>query len=857
MSVAYSPDGLTTIASGSSDRTVKLWNIRDRKNIMLTNTLEGHTDWVTSVAYSPRGDTLATGSEDYTVKIWDMTTRGCIATLQKHGSWVTTISYSLNEDVLATGSNDSTILFWDTRSWANIGTLTGNDRIKVLKYLPNTNLLISLDERGKVKLLHTQRMRAELKGHTATVTAAVLSPDGKRLATGSDDHTVKIWDIENGRCVTTLQGEVPNWMWVSILAYSPDGYKLAMWKDELRVKLWDIKTGKSIPIHCSPIDEVNSIMFAPDGCTLAVGSAGGCYIYTITGTKIKELELDHRTHQVVYSPNGRTLITLTTERGWQDKITFWDTTTWENIRIFSTEENCRVRFLSNNVLIAQDMQTYRVTLYDIANKDNIRIKVTFENRDVMGWIIQAGYFHNTERLATLSEDKDIKIWDTTTGECVKVTRWGGAHNFPSFIIFSDDNKLIVYEGKSIQIWDMSRVRVGRKPSLIWGINYPLLLEKASLTAVHGLSGINRRMMLQRGAFNCWRGYQHLMMWLKIISTDPFSAVATKMASDLVESDLCGQISRYHWQYRRIDIPPHVANSEFHVWTDQREGTTYFFVTDRAVRILDIIRVLDKYLYEKLIAAIFDREEKKLKLLTTHIPVTEAYTRAIQEMDDRDTYRLYHFQGIKDCDTYLLFEDVLPYFEYLSSVKTVTSREELSRVWQSADYVAQQWKKMTGEDMDASTVLLWFENVRDAISRWETTRRQERVTSEQFSSETKPPLCTQYKERLEKILAGKDWGEFIIESLNDELVIVHVYKCGKEIGSDILAPPVGEELDKGMREIFMDVEEAYKASNAVLLDRIHVAVTLCITRIVYGFSQRSTHESVTAMPEISRNLLSAA
>ena len=68
--MAYSPDG-KTLASGSGDKTIKLWDVATGKE---QATLKGHTDWVTSVAFSPDGKTLASGSEDKTIKLWDVAT---------------------------------------------------------------------------------------------------------------------------------------------------------------------------------------------------------------------------------------------------------------------------------------------------------------------------------------------------------------------------------------------------------------------------------------------------------------------------------------------------------------------------------------------------------------------------------------------------------------------------------------------------------------------------------------------------------------------------------------------------------------------------------------------------------------
>jgi WD40 repeat protein len=114
--------------------------------------------------------------------------------------------------------------------------------------------------------------RAELviqTGHTAWVESVAFSPDGKTLASGSVDKTIKLWSLETGRRIKSLEGHTDS---VISVAFSPDGKTLASGSDDRTINLWHVETGQQMSSLDGHIEGISSAAFSPDGKTLASGS---------------------------------------------------------------------------------------------------------------------------------------------------------------------------------------------------------------------------------------------------------------------------------------------------------------------------------------------------------------------------------------------------------------------------------------------------------------------------------------------------------------------------------------------------------------------------------------------------------
>ena len=267
-SVAFSPNG-SMVVTGSSDKTAKLW---DSQTGRCLRTLQGHTATVVLVAFSPDGSMVATGSNDQTVKVWNAQTGKLLHMLQGHTQGVFSVAFSPDGRLIVTGSLDKTVKVWNAQTGEPLHTLQGhNGMVTSVAFSPDGSMVAtgSYDRTAKLWNVQTGECLRTLEGHTKIVNSVAFSPDGRLIVTGSSDKTVKVWNAQTGEPLHTLQGH--NNM-VTSVAFSPDGSMVATGSYDRTAKLWNVQTGKCLHTLQGHFNFVNSVAFSPDGSMLVTGS---------------------------------------------------------------------------------------------------------------------------------------------------------------------------------------------------------------------------------------------------------------------------------------------------------------------------------------------------------------------------------------------------------------------------------------------------------------------------------------------------------------------------------------------------------------------------------------------------------
>ncbi|KAF2188788.1 HET-D, partial [Zopfia rhizophila CBS 207.26] len=241
-SVAFSHDS-TRLASASVDKTVKIW---DASSGECLSTLEGHSDSVYSVAFSHDSTRLASTSDDKTVKIWDASSGECLSTLKGHSDSVYSVAFFYDSTRLASASGDETVKIWDASSGECLSTLEGHSgSVNSVAFSHDSTRLASTSDDKTVKIwdVSSGECLSTLKGHSDSVNLVAFSHDLTRLASASDDEMVKIWDVSSGECLSTLEGHSGS---VYSVAFSYNLTRLASASDDKTVKIWDASSGECL-----------------------------------------------------------------------------------------------------------------------------------------------------------------------------------------------------------------------------------------------------------------------------------------------------------------------------------------------------------------------------------------------------------------------------------------------------------------------------------------------------------------------------------------------------------------------------------------------------------------------------------
>ena len=322
---------------------------------LLESSIKGPTGAIHEVTFSPDGKCLAASSEDGVARVWDVASRKLVRAFREHGGPIFDVAFSPDGNVICSvGALDADTFrqgeafVWNVKTGETVQTFRQSLAIYQVTYVGQNRIATAgLDRRIRFWNIERGVCDDEINAHSDRIRALSISASGTKIASGSEDNTVRVWDLNpnppSHHVRATDQGIVD----LRRLAFSPDSKLVASASSDGYVRIWDVHQGKLNHRFLSRVKNLRDVAFSPDGKYLAtstsahsavgVGSRNASNGSSLTlwdaNTSEQIHSADIEAWEIQFASNGKHLVFSNTER-----LILWDVPTWTAVRSIECDQ---------------------------------------------------------------------------------------------------------------------------------------------------------------------------------------------------------------------------------------------------------------------------------------------------------------------------------------------------------------------------------------------------------------------------------------------------------------------------------------------------------------------------------------
>ncbi|MBK8207003.1 MAG: hypothetical protein IPK87_09470 [Planctomycetes bacterium] len=282
-SLTVSPDGKLVVVGGISHPT-KLWNTADRT---MLRQLPGHIDVTNGAVFTAQPDVLVTCGQDAQLRVWDLKEGKQTRRFHTDPYATKCVAFSPNGRLLATAPYGGGLRLWDAMTGRHVWHFEDLEEVNAMTFTPVRNHLFIGSKDTHIYWWDLEKWEdaPTLSGHTGPVSALAVSPDGKFLASGSWDRTVRIWELATSKCIRVIEAhEVPEDGYaiaIKALAWDPTGKLVASGAGDAKLYVWDVATGEKV-FTATHNETVSGAFFTADNHVLTCDLEGSVHKWDLT-----------------------------------------------------------------------------------------------------------------------------------------------------------------------------------------------------------------------------------------------------------------------------------------------------------------------------------------------------------------------------------------------------------------------------------------------------------------------------------------------------------------------------------------------------------------------------------------------